>query len=178
MNRIMIFFGSVFVATVLTGVAETAMPADLYVYPAGDQTAEQTQKDRYDCYLWASRESGYDPALDNQPEGDVVRVPIGKNEKQGATLTGTVIGAIAGAAIGSTDRKRHGSNTATGAVVGAAAGTVIGAAIERDGQRTAEAVAREKADAIAEDQSASANSEARYRRAFSACLEGRGYVVR
>jgi hypothetical protein len=35
----------------------------MYVYPAAGQSAEQLSKDRYDCHVWASDQSGYDPTL-------------------------------------------------------------------------------------------------------------------
>jgi len=179
MNRISIFLSSILVAPVLIATASaTAAPGDLYVYPAGEQTTEQTERDRYECYVWASKEVGFDPMQDKLPEGEVIRVPIDKNQKQGATLIGTVIGAIAGAAIGSNSRSRHGSNTAEGAFIGATAGTMIGAAIEQDGRNHAESAAQEKAESISQDQSEIVVRESNYRRAFSACLEGRGYVVR
>ena len=33
----------------------------LYVFPANNQTAEQQEKDKSDCYTWAVQQSGYDP---------------------------------------------------------------------------------------------------------------------
>jgi hypothetical protein len=35
----------------------------LYVYPAAGQSAEQTDQDRYECHVWASDQSGYDPTV-------------------------------------------------------------------------------------------------------------------
>ena len=34
----------------------------LIIYPAAAQTDEQLSKDRYDCHVWASDETGYDPS--------------------------------------------------------------------------------------------------------------------
>jgi hypothetical protein len=150
-----------------------AAEGDVYVYPAKGQTIEQTERDRYECYVWASKESGFDPSTNNAQQPKLVRVPVGRNAKEGAALTGTIIGAIAGAAIGSHDR-----NAGQGAIIGAAAGTLIGATIEHDGRRTAEANAQSKAEDIAADQAELNVRQAGYKRAFSACLEGRGYVVR
>jgi hypothetical protein len=151
-----------------------AKPGDVYIYPAKGQSKEQLERDRYECYLWASRETGFDPAqADANSQDKLVRVPVGPNEKQGATLKGTVIGAIAGAAIGSDSR-----NAGHGAAVGAAVGTMIGATVEQQGQKEAEEQARAKARDIAKQQAEDATRYADYRRAFSACLEGRNYVVR
>lgn len=43
---------------------------ELFVYPAHGQSAEQTKQDRYECYVWASEQSGFDPSVVNQnPDG-------------------------------------------------------------------------------------------------------------
>ncbi len=158
-------------ALLLSSLNTLGKPGDVYIYPAEGQTSEQLERDRYECYLWASREAGFDPAAaEIPPQAEVVRVPVGENPKQGATLAGTIIGAIAGAAID----HRHDR----GAVIGAGVGTVVGASIESQGKQQAIKQAEEEADEIAREQQEIANRNASYRRAFSACLEGRGYVVR
>ena len=44
--------------------------SELFVYPAHGQSMEQTKKDRYECYVWASEQSGFDPSAVNQnPDG-------------------------------------------------------------------------------------------------------------
>jgi len=35
--------------------------ADLYVYPKNGQSADQTDKDKYECYNWAKKDTGFDP---------------------------------------------------------------------------------------------------------------------
>jgi len=35
----------------------------LYVYPAAGQSEAQTSEDRYQCHLWATNQSGYDPTM-------------------------------------------------------------------------------------------------------------------
>ena len=37
----------------------------IIVYPAAGQAEEQTGRDRYECHLWSSRETGFDPTLSN-----------------------------------------------------------------------------------------------------------------
>ena len=39
---------------------------DLYVYPAHGQSEAQTRQDRYECYVWASEQSGFDPSAVGQ----------------------------------------------------------------------------------------------------------------
>ena len=157
--------------TVLTTSFALAKQGDVYIYPANQQTAEQSERDRYECYVWASGESGFDPAAENTPQqARVVRVAVNENPNQGATIAGTIIGAIAGAALD--DRRGH------GVAVGAGVGAMIGAGVEQQGQRKVEAEARQAAQEIAASNSDHDIRMASYRRAFSACLEGRGYVVR
>ena len=35
----------------------------LYVYPAAGQSEAQTSEDRYQCHVWATNQSGYDPTM-------------------------------------------------------------------------------------------------------------------
>jgi len=161
----------------LVAINTSAKPGDVYVYPADGQSLEQTERDRYECYVWGSKETGFDPSARMKKTANVVRVPVARNEKKGAAITGTIIGAIAGAAIGSHDRR-----AGTGAIIGAATGTAIGAAVEQSGRdqavADAEDEARAQSEELAREQQEIAERSADYKRAFSACLEGRGYVVR
>jgi hypothetical protein len=50
--------------------------------------------------------------------------------------------------------------------------------MENEGRREQQEAAQDEADALAELNADLAFSNANYRRAFTACLEGRGYVVR
>lgn len=162
-------------ALLLLPVAASATPDDMYVYPAKGQSNAQLEKDRYECYLWATKTTGFDPTNETpqQKQAKVVRVPV-HNEKQGAAIAGTVIGAIAGAALGAGDRHDHGQ----AAIAGAAVGTMIGASVEQQGQIEAQQKARSQAERIAQQQQSEQQGMDDYRRAFSACLEGRGYVVK
>jgi hypothetical protein len=49
---------------------EPAEPEKLFIYPKRGQSEQQQAEDRYQCYQWATRESGYDPtrAGGNVPE--------------------------------------------------------------------------------------------------------------
>lgn len=174
-SQIRIVGAAALLALFLSPVTAIAKPGDLYVYPAKGQSNKQLEKDRYECYLWASKNTGFDPtsATSQKDQAKVVRVPV-QNEKQGAALAGTVIGAIAGAALGAGDRHDHGQ----AAVAGAAVGTMIGATVEQKGQIEAEQKARAEAEQIAQQRQSQEDGMDRYRRAFSACLEGRGYVVK
>src|SRR5882724_13477525 len=37
-------------------------PQRVYVYPANGQSPEQTERDRYECHVWAVQQTGVDPS--------------------------------------------------------------------------------------------------------------------
>ena len=52
-------------AAAALAAAEPSGP--LFVYPNKGQSEEQIRRDRYECYVWASEQSGFDPAQSDQP---------------------------------------------------------------------------------------------------------------
>lgn len=145
--------------------------ANVYHYPLQGQSADQQDRDRYECYLWARKQTGYDPSL---PRGDgagpvqvVATPPPGYGVAAGAA-TGAVIGASVA----------YPWDTPEGAAIGAVAGAVIGAAADASRQKAAERVEAEenarRAQAVAQSDAAVLD----YRSAMKTCLEARGYAVR
>jgi hypothetical protein len=47
-------------------VAASETTGELFIYPAEGQSDEQRDRDRYDCYLWASDQTDFDPSQTNQ----------------------------------------------------------------------------------------------------------------
>ena len=165
-------------AAMLVLLGQSVSGQDIYVYPAKEQTDEQLAEDRYACHQWAVDESGFDPShFDGVAPPKTVRVPVPRNEAQGAANKGALTGAVIGGVIGS-----HDGEAAEGAVIGAVLGTLAGAAIEDQGHREAveeaEADAQRQADEIAQSKAELSLRKSNYRRALTACLEGRGYTVR
>src|ERR1700693_5115608 len=71
-------------------------PQKVFVSPANGQSAEQTDRDRYECHVWAVQQTGVDPSrADASP---YERVVVQTANPPGS---GTVAGAIGGAIIGS-----------------------------------------------------------------------------
>jgi Ser/Thr protein kinase RdoA (MazF antagonist) len=143
----------------------------LFFYPNQGQSEEQQDRDQYECYLWATQQTGFDPSNPNlAPHHRVEFV------HEPASRHGTALGAAAGAVIGAAVTSR--SNPAKGAVVGAVAGAMLGAASdasrEEEARRRQQQYDQETADRYAESEIKANN----YRRAQEACLEGRGYTVR
>jgi len=165
------------IAGVLTIAAGAALAQDMYVYPAKGQTEQQLSADRYECHRWAVTETGFDPIdLGETGPPRAVRVPVPENKAAGATGKGAIAGALAGAVLGHGDDKLK--NTAIGAAVGAAVGGAVEANGEMKAQDQARDEARERADEMKRTRAEKAMRRANYRRALTACLEGRGYTVR
>lgn len=170
--------GARWLAGLLMLISWSTFAQDLYIYPANGQSEKQLSDDRYACHQWAVTESSFDPS---QFEGvtpvRTVNVPVPRNEAEGATNKGAIGGAVAGGIIGA-----HDSTVGKGAVIGAIVGTIVGAAVEDSGRQKAQAKARteaqREADDIARSKAQLALKKSNYRRALTACLEGRGYTVR
>ena len=152
-------------------VAAPARPrTQVYFYPTAGQGPERQSRDRYECYLWAVKRSGFDPSLPSlaahQRVEYVPRPPPGQS-----TVAGAVAGAIVGAAVSRPGNEGH------GAVVGAVAGGVLGAAADSSRQAEADRL-QSRYDRRDAQRDARIEQQAQdYRRAMSACLEGRGYAV-
>jgi hypothetical protein len=133
----------------------------LYVFPANDQTAEQQEKDKSECYTWAVQQSGYDPI--NPTIVTAEKVPTGPD---GAGVAGAAGGAAVGAAIGAIS-----GDTGKGAAIGAVSGAVLG---RRRGN-----MAKASAQGKANNEAAQTNKnlEGGFKKAFTACLEAKGYTV-
>src|SRR5882757_9191478 len=51
-------------------------PQRVFVYPANGQSAEQTDRDRYECHVWAVQQTGVDPSrADANPYERVIVQP-------------------------------------------------------------------------------------------------------
>lgn len=142
--------------------------AEVVAYPLRGQSDRQIRQDRYECYLWAVRQSGYDPAAQGENMHTGTQV-VPDPPAGAATVTGAVTGAAVGALV---TGPRHGG---AGAAVGAVVGALAGANVDAEHQARADAAqARYDASVIeAENRRVEA-----YRRALSACLDARGYSVR
>ncbi len=151
--------------------AVSAPPStEVVFYPTQGQSPQQQDRDRYECYLWAVKQTGFDPSsprlLPHQRIQVVPASPPGQD---------TAVGAVMGAAIGAATARPH--ETTEGAVVGAITGAVIGAASDTAKQTEAER-RQEYYDQLEAQRLAGVEQQAqKYRRAMSACLEGHGYSV-
>ena len=147
-----------------------ATPEPLVFYPEQGQSAGLQDRDRYECYRWASGQAGTDPGL------APARLPPAPGPapdvRDGSDVAaGAVTGAVLGAALSSP--RRAGDRAAAGAVVGLLLGAIA---------QESRAQAVEWAHARREERYEQASAAARapmnhFRRAMSACMASRGYRV-
>jgi outer membrane lipoprotein SlyB len=156
-------------------IASAAPPVpdtSVYFYPAADRpapTADQENRDRYECSIWATQQSHFDPSVPSTAPSTRT-VVIDRGPPDGTrTLLGASSGALLGAAVSNP------WHAGQGALLGAVAGAVIGGVADSEHH---DAVEHAAADAQVASSSATVSQEAgEYRRAMGACLEGRGYSV-
>ena len=134
----------------------------LYVFPTKGQSNQQQKVDEYECYKWAMQQSGMDPL--NMPE--VVAAPA-ETGPDGKVVGGAAKGAIVGTAIGAVT-----GEAGTGAAVGAIAGGVGGIRQKRMANAS-----KEQQTQAAVSQQKQSNMDS-YKKAFSACIEGKGYTIK
>lgn len=157
----------------------------MFAFPKNGQSADQQLKDEADCYGMAKQRTGIDaqapvPTGPSAEEIAAAQKQATENapEKKGGRLRGAARGAAGGAAIGAIA-----GDAGAGAGAGAVAGTM------RGGMKQREANAQSKQQASA--QAAAAQKEAAeelkrehqegidtFQRAFSACMDARGYSVK
>ena len=138
----------------------------MYFYPERGQPDAQQDRDRYECYRLAVRDSGIDPGM--TPVSRAWTPPPPPARRDGAEVVGgAATGAILGAAVSSP--RQAGQN----AVIGAVFGALLGAVAQESRAQAAEA---------AQARQAAAAERARqplddFRRAMGACMQSRGYTV-
>lgn len=138
----------------------------VFAYPERGQSDAKARRDRYECYLWAKRKTGFDPSA---PElAPHQRVSVETRRRESTVLPGALFGALTGALVGAPEHAAEAA--AIGAIVGGTAGAIRDAA-EDDARRHAAARRVERRQVQVELRAE------RYRRALAACLEGRGYAT-
>lgn len=171
-----------------TGASQTSSPAasvGMFAYPRNQQNAAQQRHDESQCYESARQQTGIDPQAPLPPQPSAQEQQAAQQQAaqqaggaKGGAVKGSAKGAAGGAAIGAIA-----GDAGTGAAIGATAGAVRGrrqqkkaqkAAEQQAAQQTAQAQQQAQAQAQAQQQKASDT----FRRAFSACMDARGYSVK
>jgi len=145
-------------------------PQRVFVYPTNGQTPEQTDRDRYECHVWAVQQTGVDPSRPDASPYE--RVVVQPSTPPGA---GTAAGAITGAILGSIIAGPR--NAGAGFVLGGVTGAVVGSAADANANAQAQAQAQQTQAQINQAAAEGRALADSYRRALGACLQGRGYTV-
>jgi hypothetical protein len=146
----------------------------LFVFPAKNQNSQLQSTDETTCFGWAKTQTGIDPmAIKPQPPAQQAS-GAAPSSGGGQTVRGAARGAAAGAAIGAVT-----GDAGQGAAIGATAGAVGGVAARRRAKQE-DAAQQQQAEAAAQQQAQAsvAQQKATYNKAFSACMEGKGYTVK
>jgi len=134
----------------------------LYVFPSNNQDKATQEADEMACFNWAKEQTGYDPI--NPPKYVPNKVD---SSADGSAVRGAARGAAGGAAIGAIA-----GDAGEGAAIGAVVGGVRGRRAKRANDQQQQQANNNAAAA------ASTAAAADYNKAFSACMEGKGYTVK
>ena len=142
------------------------LSSDFFIYPTKGQNKDQQSKDEYECHSWSVGQTGFDPTKPYQASS----APPQQQAEQGGLVGGAARGAALGAVGGAI-----GGDAGKGAAIGAATGGLFGG-MRRGGSQREQA----RAEQNWESQQAAELQQKRsdYNRAYTACLEGRGYTVK
>ena len=162
-GRLMVIALVTFVIMVAHGsaCAQQSISSSLGVvpYPSKGQSPAQQNKDESACYGWAKQQTGIDPmAVASAPPP-----PSGPATGGGERVRGAARGAAGGVAVGAIA-----GDAGKGAAIGPVVGTMAGGRQARQNQASQQQQA----------QAAKGATIQHFTKAFSACMEGRGYVVK
>jgi hypothetical protein len=162
-----------------------ANKAGLFVAAAKGQSHDQQLIDESDCYNLAQQQTGVSP--DTPPPQAPTSADIQAAQSQaadsapqqkGGRAKGAARGAVGGAVIGGIS-----GNAGTGAAVGAGVGTVRGGRQQRKANEATKEQAAAQGGAQVQQQyqnqkAAYDQQMSTFKRAFSACMDARGYSVK
>ena len=138
---------------------------ELFVYPGEGQTIEQLAVDENECYQWAQQTTGIDP---NNPMAGVQTQASEQQSTAGRAGRGALSGAAKGALIGEVTDNDRSDYAAAGALIGASRGRRQAAQQNQQAEQQAQANA----------QAQHAERLGTFKKAYSACMEGRKYTVK
>jgi len=148
----------------------------VYAFPNEGQTAEQQSKDESACYSWAVQNTGTDPfELSKQAEQQKQQAAANQQAAAQAGKGSAVQGAARGAAAGALVGEIADDDAGKGAAYGAAAGAVAG---RRRGKQAQQQAGAQAAEHAAQVDAATAQQLDAFKKAFSACMESKKYMVK
>ncbi len=162
-----------------------AQQVGLYVFPSKGQTHDQQLIDESECYDLAQQQSGVNPqvAPPSAPTSGQIQAAQSQAagsapEAKGGRVRGAARGAAGGAMIGAIA-----GDAGRGAAIGATMGTVRGGRQQRQANAASKERAANQAGAQVQQQykqqkAAYDQQMSKFKRAFSACMDSRGYSVK
>jgi predicted lipid-binding transport protein (Tim44 family) len=143
-----------------------SLASEFFIYPTKGQSKDQQSKDEYECHSWAVGQTNFDPSKPNQASSPPPQQRAERGGLVGGAARGAALGAIGGAIAGDAGK---------GAAIGAGTGGLFGGMRRRSSVREeAQAQQNWESQQTAELQ----QKQSAYNRAYTACLEGRGYTVK
>lgn len=156
------------------GFTGAALAQNAVIYPAKGQSAEQQQRDRYECYEWAKAQTGFDPTQAAPMPTSYQSAPSAQSGSSLSTTGGMVGGAIGGAAVAELTKGDAGK----GAAYGALGGAMLGQMKQHKAVQANQATQQQQMQQMAQQQAGRNQQRASYDRHLGACMEGRGYTVK
>jgi hypothetical protein len=162
-----------------------AQKVGLYAYPAKGQSHDQQLIDESDCYNSAQQQTGVNPEMgapqapsSGEVQAAQAQAAEAAPEAKGGRAKGAAKGAVGGAVIGGIA-----GDAGKGAAIGATAGTVRGGRQQRKANEATKQQASDQAGAQVQQQHQSEKAAYNqkmdtFKRAFSACMDARGYSVK
>lgn len=160
--NLILFIGLIFCGLQQIKAQSIAKSLGMYIFPSNNQDQATQDADEADCYKWAINQTGYDPL--NPPTVTAAEVDTSPD---GAAVRGAAVGAAGGAAIGA---------IAGDAGDGAAIGAIVGGVRGRRAKRAQDAQQQQANNNAAEAQAKAFEDD--YKKAFSVCMEGKGYTIK
>jgi hypothetical protein len=159
-----------------TGQQSLSGTLGIYVFPEKGQDAKQQSEDEAACYQWAVTNSGTDPfAAQQQQAATAQQAQAAQQQAAQAGKGSGVKGAVGGAAVGALIGEIADDDAGKGAAYGAAVGVVAG----RRRGRQQQAQAQQQVQAQEQSQQAATQAQIDgFKKAFSACMEGKQYIAK
>ena len=145
--------------TLFFGLMPLAGAHGLFIFPNSGQSQDQQDQDEFQCIRIARDRTGFNPMA--TPTA-TTRAP----ETRGGAVGGAARGALLGTAIGAAT-----GNMGRGALIGASSGGLMGGMRRADSNRQQDQWAQNQAANYRRDRN-------NWNRAFTACMESRGYTIR
>lgn len=143
-----------------SGAGSPAAAIGMFVNLKNGQSPEQQTADEKTCYATAQQQTRIDPSAPAGPAPEAAT-------KQGGAVKGAAVGAAGGAAIGAIA-----GDAGTGATVGVTAGAVRGRRQQKKANKQGEQQAAQQSQAQQQQKLDT------FRRAFSSCIDAKGYSVK